>query len=47
MTNNFELTDIEYNLIKEYIVRMEHVEYNSNYRRNVMNVDDIDDFANL
>ena len=43
----FELTDIEYDRIKYEISRMYYVEYNITTRRNVMNVDYIEDFANL
>ena len=44
---NFELIDIEYDLIKDEIPKMEHVEYNTAIERNVMNIGDIEDFANL
>ena len=43
----FELTDIKYDQIKDKIIRMECVEYNTAIGRNVMNVDDIEDFANF
>ena len=43
----FKRTDIEYNWIKYEIAIMERVEYNTAIRRNVMNADDIEDFANL
>ena len=36
---NFELTDIEYDLINYEIVRIKCIEYNTDTRRNVMNVD--------
>ena len=39
----FELTDIEYDQIKEEISRIECVEYNTSIRRTFMNFDDIED----
>ena len=42
-----KLTDIEYNLIKYEIESMERVDYNNSVGRNVMNVDDIEDFENV
>ena len=44
--NPFKLTDIEYDRIKYEMSRMERVEYNTASRRNVMNVDDIEDLGN-
>ena len=41
---NFKLADIEYDIIKDKIASMECVEYNTFFGRNVMNVDDIEDF---
>ena len=41
----FELTDIEYDLIKDKIPNMERVEYNTDVGINVINVDDIEDYA--
>ena len=43
----FDLTYIDYDQIKDDIARMARVEYNTSIRRNVMNVDDIEDFANV
>ena len=43
----FELKYIDYDKIKDEIARMARVEYNTSIRRNVMNVDDIEDFANV
>ena len=43
----FEPTDIEYDRIRDEIARMEHVDYSTSIRINVMNFDDIEDFANL
>ena len=43
----FKFTDIEYDIIKDGIARVERVEYNTAAGRNVMNVDDIEDFANF
>ena len=43
----FELTGIHYYLIKYEIEIMKCVEYDTNFRRNVLNVDDIEDFTNL
>ena len=43
----FKLTEIKYYPIKYEIARMERVDYNTYFGRNVMNVDDIEDFANL
>ena len=40
----FEIIYIEYNLIKDEIASMERVEYNTSVGKNVMNVDDIEDF---
>ena len=42
-----ELTDIVYDRIKDEIERMEHVDYNTAIRINVMNVDYIEDLTNL
>ena len=39
--------DIEYDQIKYEIKMMEFAEYKNATRRNVMNVDDIEDFANF
>ena len=44
---NFGLTDIEYDIINDKIASIGHVEYNTAIGRNVMNVDDIEDFENL
>ena len=41
----FELTDIEYDIVKYQIASMERVEYNTSTGRNVMNVDDIEEFV--
>ena len=43
----FELTEIEYYLIKDAIASMECVDYNNAVGRNVMNIDDIEYFSNL
>ena len=43
----FKLIEIEYDLIKDKIARMECVEYNTAAGINVMDVDDIEDFVNL
>ena len=43
----FEHTDIEYDRIKDEIARMGHVDYKTDIGRNVINVDDIEDFENL
>ena len=43
----FGVTDTEYDLIKDEITRMECVEYNTSFGINMMNVDDIEKFANL
>ena len=43
----FELTDIDYDLRKDEIARMESIEYNTAIGRNFMNVDDIEDFSNI
>ena len=43
----FELTYIEYDLINNEILIMKCVEYSTGVGRNVMNVDDIEDFANF
>ena len=43
----FEITDIEYNLMKDEIESMECVEYNTSTGINVMNIYDIEEFANL
>ena len=43
----FKLTDNEYDKIKDGIVRMEYVECNTAIGRNIVNVDDIEDFSNL
>ena len=43
----FKLTYFKYDQIRDEITRMEHVYYNKSTGRNVMNVDDIEDFANL
>ena len=43
----FELTDIDYDLINYEIASMERVEYNIYVGINVMNIDDIEDFAKL
>ena len=43
----FKITDIEYDQIKDESERMERVYYNNDIRRNVMNVDDIEYFANF
>ena len=43
----FKLADIEYDLIKDEIKRMEPVEYNSSAVRNLINVNDIEEFANV
>ena len=37
----FELTDIEYDIIKYEIERVRHAEYNTYIGRNFINVDDI------
>ena len=42
-----KLTDIEYDLINNEILMMKCVEYSTGVGRNVMNVDDIEDFANF
>ena len=44
---HFELIDIEYYWIKDESARIERVESNTSIGRNVMNVDDIEDFAKL
>ena len=44
---NFDLTDIEYDLINNLIARMECVEYITASGRNMMNVDAIEDYANF
>ena len=44
---HLELTDIDYYIIKYYITRTERVEYITGIERNVMNIDDIEDFENL
>ena len=43
----FELIDIEYDRMKDEISRIKHVEYNTTIGINVINVDDIEDFANI
>ena len=43
----FGHTEIEYDIIKDYNKRMECVEYNTYFGRNVLNVDDIEDFEIL
>ena len=43
----FELTDIDYDLIKDEILRMECVDYNNASGINIINVNDIEDFQNL
>ena len=43
----FELTGIEYNQIKDKILRMECVAYNTDIGRNIMNVGDIEEFVNV
>ena len=43
----FKLIEIEYDIIKYEIESMERVEYNNSVGRNVMNVDDIEDFENV
>ena len=40
----FELTNIDYNIIKDEISRIERVEYNTAVVSNFMNVYDIEDF---
>ena len=42
-----ELTDIDYDLIKDEILRMECVYYNNASGINIINVNDIEDFQNL
>ena len=42
----FKLMDIEYDQIKVEVERMERVDYNTDIGRNVMNIDDIEDFSN-
>ena len=43
----FEPTEIEYDQIKDEISRMERVDYNNDIKRNVINVDYIEDFVHL
>ena len=43
----FELTNIEYDQIKDEISRVWHVDCNPEIRINVMTFDDIEEFANL
>ena len=43
----FKLTYVEYDRIKDEMARMEHVDYNIDIKINIMNVDDIEDFANV
>ena len=43
----FKLIDIEYDQTKDEIKRIKLVNYNTAVGRNVMNVDDIEDFENL
>ena len=43
----FEITDLEYDISRDKIASMECFEYNTAIGRNVMNVDDIEEFKNL
>ena len=43
----FELTDIEYEQIRDEIIRTERIEYNTSIIINLMNINDIEDFENL
>ena len=42
---HFKLTDIEYDIITDETAMMERVEYNTDIGRNVIYVDDTEDFA--
>ena len=44
---HFKLTDIEYDRIKNKIARMEHADYNTDIKINVLNVDDMEDVLNV
>ena len=43
----FKLADIEYDLIKNEIKTMEPVEYNNSAGKNIINDNDIEEFANV